>query len=138
MAIEVFQIEWTKPQPLDRALTQATAHEGGIYLILEDNDVGIKPQYIGKTKDFYTRSSTHRNYAMHLLSETKQRKYTISFGLLSCFDKSHISHDATPEQLRDVESFFINEFNPKGNSDATKKGYKGHPILIFNIGKKLF
>ena len=137
MAIEVFQIEWTKLQPLDKALTQAIAQEGGVYIIVESTTNGMKPLYIGKTTSFYNRSSTHRNYASHL-TVTKSKKYSISFGIISCFDKSHISHDITPEQLKEIESFFINEFKPHGNDLSTKKGYKGQPIIIFNSGARLF
>jgi len=52
MAIEVFQIEWTKPQPLDKALTQSAAQEGGIYAIGLINANGTKLQYVGKLKSF--------------------------------------------------------------------------------------
>ena len=138
MAIEVFQIEWTKPQPLDKALTQSAAQEGGIYAIGQINANGTKLQYVGKTKEFYGRSSTHMNYASHLNTKTQLKKYFIAFGLISCFDKSRMSHDITPEQLKDVESFFINFYKPEGNSPATKKGYRGHPIIVFNTGKKVF
>jgi hypothetical protein len=138
MAIEVFQVEWTKLLRFDRALTQSVAQEGGIYAMYVETPRIYQLHYIGKSKDFYKRSGTHRNSASHLMTEAQQKKCFISFGLISCFEKSRMSHDITPEQLRDIESFFINEFKPHGNDQSTKKGYKGHPIIVFNTGKRGF
>ncbi|MDO9333981.1 MAG: hypothetical protein Q7T57_05610 [Dehalococcoidales bacterium] len=50
MAIEIFNVEWTKPLPFDEALTQAASHEGGIYAMYIQIGHIYKPHYIGMRK----------------------------------------------------------------------------------------
>jgi hypothetical protein len=134
MAIEIFDIEWTKPKPFEDALTQSASHEGGIYAIYNLTGSTARIIYIGTTKDFYSRSSTHRNAFSHFNSDNK--KCLISFGVVSCFGISRITDKVTTEQLHDLESFLINFEKPDGNSESTKKGYKGNAIIVVNNGTK--
>jgi hypothetical protein len=138
MAIEVFQVEWTKLLLFDQARMQSSAQEGGIYIEARETSRGKELYYIGKAKEFYGRSRTHQNYASHELNKTEQKKRFITFGLITSFEKSRLSHEITPEQLKEIESFFINYYRPAGNNAITKKGYKGHPIIVFNTGKRGF
>jgi hypothetical protein len=135
MAIELFQVEWTKIQTFNQALNQAVSQESGIYAMYKKTGSNINLHYIGKSKDFYKRSSTRRNAMNQMMTDAEAKKTFIGFGLISCFDKSRMSHDITPEQLKNIESFFINYFKPIGNDAITKKGYRGHTIIVFNTGK---
>jgi hypothetical protein len=71
----------------------------------------------------------------HLISDTELKKYFVTFGIISSFEQSRLSRDITTEQLKDAESFYINFYRPVGNSDSTKKGYRGNTIIAFNTGK---
>jgi len=133
MAIEIFQIDWFAPVRFDKALTQTVAQQGGIYIMY----VGKILQYVGKSQDFYKRFGTHRNSASHLMTDAQIKKCFIGFGLISYYDKTRMSQNISSEQLKDVESYLINELKPKGNDTSTKKGYKGQPIVIFNAGKRV-
>ena len=135
MAIELFRIEWTKLYPFDKALNQPEAKEGGVYTLYKSVGGNKKLHYVGKSKDFTTRFSSHRQNTAHILSETERKKCYVSFGLISSFEKSRMSSDISPEQLRDTETFLINALLPTGNDSSTKKGYKGNPIIIINGGK---
>ncbi len=95
-------------------------------------------QYVGKSKDFFKRSGTHRNAASHMMTDAQLKKCFIAFGLVSCFEKSRMSHDITADQLLALETFLINDAKPIGNDEATKKGYKGNPIIVFNTGNRGF
>ena len=135
MAIELFRIDWTKLYPFDKALNQPEAKEGGVYALYKSVGGNKKLHYVGKSKDFTTRLSSHRQNTAHILSETERKKCYVSFGLISSFEKSRMSSDISPEQLRDTENFLINYLLPPGNDSSTKKGYKGKPIIIVNGGK---
>jgi hypothetical protein len=132
MAIELFHIDWTKLQPFDKALNQSASQAGGVYGMFRLVGRTYKLYYIGMSKDFAKRFSTHRANASHLISKADYSKYFVSFGILASFDKFRMSHDFSPQQLRETESFLINEFKPVGNDSSTKKGYKGNPIIVFN------
>lgn len=133
--IELFQVEWTKIQTFNQALNQAVTQESGIYAMYKQTGRKTNLHYIGKSKDFGKRSSTRRNTMNQMMTETEAKKTYIGFGLITCFEKSRMSHDITPEQLKEIESFFINYFRPNGNDAITKKGYKGHTIVVVNTGK---
>ena len=135
MAIELFRIEWTKLYPFDKALNQPEAKEGGVYALYKSVGGNKKLHYVGKSKDFTTRFGFHRQNTAHILSEAERKKCYVSFGLISSFEKSRMSSDVLPEQLRDTENFLINTLLPAGNDSSTKKGYKGNPIIIINGGK---
>jgi len=135
MAIELLRIDWTKLQPFTQVLTQAESQEGGLYAMFRLERSVINLYYIGKSIDFYKRSSTHMNYASHLIPDKDIKKYSVTFGIISSFEQSRLSHSVSPEQLKDAESFYINFYKPIGNSESTKKGYKGHTIISFNTGK---
>ncbi len=136
MAIEIFYIDWTKLQTFDKALNQAASQEGGVYAMYRLTGRNYRLQYIGKSKDFSKRFGTHRNSASHMMNDNEMKKCFISFGLVFCFDKSRMSQDISPEQLRDIESFLINIKTPIGNDQGTKKGYKGNPIIALNSGNR--
>jgi len=133
--IDLFQVTWTKPTPLTTALTQAESQESGIYAMLKKVGENFNLFYIGKSADFYKRSGTHRNNISHMMTEAEIKKCYIAFGLITTFEHSQMSHTISPEQLKDIESFYINYYRPVGNSDSTKKGYKGNTIISFNSGK---
>jgi hypothetical protein len=69
-----------------------------------------------------------------MMDDTERKRCFISFGLVSCFDKSRMIHDITPEHLHYLESFLINTKKPFGNDPSTKKGYKGDATIVFNGG----
>jgi len=135
MAIELFRVDWTKLQTFDTALTQAESQEGGIYAMFRLYRGNYTLFYIGKSKEFQKRFGTHRNSASHLMSDADINKCFVTFGIITTFEQSQMSHNFTDEQLKDIESFYINNYRPAGNSEATKKGYKGHTIISFNTGK---
>lgn len=135
MAIELLQIEWTRLYPFDKALNQPEAKEGGVYALYKSVGGNRRLHYVGKCKDFSARVGSHRQSTAHILSETERKRCYVSFGLISSFEKSRMSSDILPEQLRNTESFLINELRPVGNDPSTKKGYKGKPIIIINKGK---
>jgi hypothetical protein len=135
MAIEFFRIEWTKLYPFDKALNQPEAKEGGVYALYKSVGGNKKLHYVGKSKDFTTRFGFHRQSTAHMLSEAERKKCYVSFGLISSFEKSRMTTTILPQQLRDTESFLINNSQPVGNDSSTKKGYKGNPIIIINHGK---
>jgi hypothetical protein len=134
MAIEIFSVEWTKLQPFDSALNQSASQEGGVYAMFMQTNRGFKLYYIGMSKDFSKRFSTHRINSSHLMSKDVFNKCFVSFGIVYAFGKSRMSHDVTPDQLHYLESYFINELKSEGNDPSSKKGYKGSPILVFNSG----
>jgi len=136
MAIEIFVVDWTIPKPFKDALTQSASHESGVYAMYKVTGRNAILHYIGKSKDFYKRFGTHRNAASHLMNDAEMDKCLVSFGLVSCFEKSRMSQDITPEQLHDLESFLINSKKPTGNDDSTKKGYKGCATIVFNDGNR--
>lgn len=135
MSIEIVQINWSKLYPFNKALNQPEAKEFGVYALYKTAGGNKKLFYIGKSKDFITRFSTHRQNIAHMLSEKELNKCYVSFGFISSFDKSRVSSNISPEQLRNVESFLINELLPQGNDSSTKKGYKGMTIIAINGGK---
>jgi len=135
MAVEIFRVEWTKLQTFSEALTQAESQVGGLYALARLNRGVTSLYYIGKSKEFQKRFGTHRNSASHLMSDNDIQKCFVSFGLISSFEQSQMSHNFTDAQLKDIESFYINNYRPIGNSEATKKGYKGNTIICFNTGK---
>jgi hypothetical protein len=136
MAIEVFQINWSTLYPFDKALNQPEAKDGGgVYAMYKSINGNKKLHYIGKSKDFTTRFGFHRQNTAHILSDAERKKCYVSFGLISSFDKSRMSNNVLPEQLKDIESFLINELMPQGNDSSTKKSYKGDTIIAINSGK---
>ena len=135
MAVEIFRVEWTKPQAFDQALTQAESQQGGLYAMLKVSRGVTNLSYIGKSKEFQKRFGTHRNSASHMMSDVDLKKCSVTFGIISSFEQSQMSHNITPEQLKDIESFYINHYRPLGNDPSTKKGYKGNTIISFNTGK---
>jgi len=135
MAIELFRVDWTKPETFEKALTQAESQEGGLYALVKKVGENFNLFYIGKSIDFQKRFGTHRNSASHFMPDAEFKKYYVTFGIISSFEQSRLSHDITPEQLKNAESFYINFYRPIGNSDSTKKGYKGNTIISFNTGK---
>jgi hypothetical protein len=135
MAIECFVIKWTRLFPFNKALTQPEAKEGGVYALYKAKASNKKLHYVGKTKDFETRFSSHKQSATHLLTGNELKRCYVAFGIISSFETNRLTGDITPEQLRIVENFFIVILRPEGNSESTKKRYTGnYPIFITNIG----
>ncbi|MDO8717301.1 MAG: GIY-YIG nuclease family protein [Dehalococcoidales bacterium] len=132
MAIEFFEINWTKLHPFEKALTQPQVKEGGVYALYKLIGSSKKLLYVGKSKDFETRFCSHKNAADHLNTTNDRKKCFVSFGLISSYEKSRMSNDITPQQLKAVENFLIVALNPIGNGDSTKKRYTSdiHAIIV--------
>lgn len=93
-----------------------------------------KPLYIGKSQDLGRRLGEHQQGFSHI-GDKETKKLSYSFGTIYSLSGSITTADISPQQLRDVESFFINELQPLGNDPATKKRYKGTSLIVINIGK---
>src|ERR1035437_8414490 len=135
MAIELFQINWSELYSFDKASNHPEAKESGVYALYKSIGGNKKLHYIGKSNDFMKRFGVHRQNTAHMYSETDLKSCYVTFGIMSSFDKSKMSYEILPEQLKDCESFLINELLPQGNDPSTKKGYKGSTIIIINSGK---
>ena len=133
MAIECYKVEWTKPYPFKEAVNRPEARQIGIYAIYRSAG-SKKPQYIGKSQELGRRLGEHQQGFSHTgVKDTKKIFY--SFGTIYSLSGSITTADISPQQLRDVESFFINELQPLGNDIATKKHYKGISLIVINTGK---
>lgn len=136
MAIELFQIEWTNLYPFETALRQPEAMESGVYALYKSTGKTKKLFYIGKSKEFSSRFSSHKRNSFHMLNETERKRCFVSFGLISCFERSRLSTGATNPQLKNIENFLITKLQPIGCGDSTKKRYTGdYSMIIANTGK---
>jgi hypothetical protein len=128
--MQCFKIDWKGFYPLDTVCSELEARKSGVYAIYQISWGDIEYcQYIGKAQVFSERLQRHIRDYVHLGQGNPN--YHVCLGIIHPFESTHI----TPQQLRDIESYLINIVKPKGNSPATKKGYKGKPILIINTGK---
>ena len=134
MAIECYKVEWTKPYPFKEAVNRPEARQVGIYAIYKTASSKQKPLYIGKSQDLGRRLGEHQQGFSHIGGKNT-KKLSYSFGTIYSLSGSITTADISPQQLRDVESFFINELQPLGNGAATKKRYKGASLIVINIGK---
>jgi excinuclease UvrABC nuclease subunit len=133
MAIECFEINWTKPFPLEKIARQIEAKRGGIYFIFKSG-VG-KPYYIGKATNFEKRLNTHKQAFSRIMSEAELKRCTVRLGLISSFETTHMSDTFTSTQLGSIENFFITQLQPKGNGGNTKKRDTGkYPLIAINTG----
>jgi hypothetical protein len=132
MAIECFEIKWTKLFPLSEIANQPEIKQGGVYARIIITGGTKKLHYIGKSTDFRQRTRYHRQATSHLGFDLK--KHYISLGIVSVFDGIIMSPKCTSNQLNDVESYLRNTARPKGNDPSTLKGYNGSPIIIVNTG----
>ncbi len=136
MAIELFQIEWTKPYLFGEALHAPEASESGVYALFRSHGESKKLHYVGKTADFRTRFGTHKRAAARMLTDAELKKCSVCFGLVWSFEKTRLSRDVTPEQLGRVERFLINRLQPTGCGTNTKLGYASeYPMIVVNAGK---
>jgi hypothetical protein len=135
--MDCYKIEWKGFFSLDDAPNRPETKEDGVYAYYKASTKKTNELwYIGKTKDFGRRLNEHKRGASHFQGEKDLGKLSICFGTIYFMQGSKTSTDISPKQLGDIESFFINFANPapKGNSEATKKGYKGESILVVNTG----
>jgi len=133
MAIECFEIKWTKTYPFDKALLQPEAKRGGVYALFKGEVK--KPHYIGKATRFDNRLSKHKRSIFRMMNEAERKKCYISFGIVSSFEISHMTDVVTDTQLSSIENFLIMRLQPIGNGDSTKKRYTGKlPMIIANTG----
>jgi hypothetical protein len=65
MAIECFEIRWTKPYPLEKVTKQSDANEKGVYIRSKLSAGKMTPTYLGKSTDFRERSKTHEKYTAY-------------------------------------------------------------------------
>ncbi len=130
--MECFKIEWKGPFSFADAQNSPEARESGIYLVYKLVKGSQILSYVGKSQQTGKRLSQHLQGFTHVLSDKEINKIAVFFGTIYCMEGSRTSANITPKQLGDIESFFINTIRPVGNSDATKKGYKGEHLMIIN------
>jgi len=133
MAIECFEIRWTKLFSYEQAETQPEARDMGVYARVIGKARRI--HYIGKSKDLSERCRTYRHGDRR--SGTSTAKHYVSFGLIRSFEMNKSMPSCTPRQLTDIESYLRNIVKPKGNDISTLRGYHGNPLLIVNTDKVL-
>jgi len=135
--MEFFRIDWKGLFSWDTAQNRPETREDGVYAVYQMQGNSIrKLQYIGKSKELGSRLSTHRQGISRFMDSKGVSKLAICFGMIYSYETSRPSVHITPTQLRNIESFLINSYKPIGNSDTTKKGYKGEPLLIVSTGKR--
>jgi hypothetical protein len=132
MAIECFEIKWTKPFSLEDVANQTEVDNKGVYIRFIVSRNKKTPHYLGKSTDFRERSRYHRLATAHLGSDLK--KYHISLGVVYSFERTEMTLGCTPSQLKDIENYLRNKLRLKGNDPSTLKGYNGSPIVIINTG----
>jgi len=136
MAIECFEIKWTKQYPFEKALTQPEANEGGVYALYRAKGNTKNLHYIGKSKEFASRFSTHKRNTSHMMTESELKRCYVSFGMISSFETSRLTPSTNPDHLKVVENFLLVKLDPTGNHSNTKRRYIGdYPIIIANTGK---
>ena len=134
--MECFHIVWQGLFSFEEARNDPAARENGVYVAYECTGRTIKRMcYIGKSQELGPRLGTHRLGLARFLREKDMRKYRFSLATILSLERSVASHDITPKQLSDIESFLRNHYRPSGNDESTKKGYKGEPLLLINTGK---
>ena len=136
MAIECYKVEWTKPYSFKEAFNRPEARQFGIYAIYDTIKTKKRLIYIGKSQEIGKRLTEHQQGISHFMGKTSKKLYC-SFGTIYSLSGSITTTDISPKQLRDVESFFINEFQPSGNNASTKKRYKGTSLIVINAGKPI-
>jgi len=126
--MEWFRIDWNGPYSIDTADKRKEAGTFGVYAIYEQKNKSSNLMYIGKTywQGFGKRLQQHRRQWLHRLDG----KVTIHFGVVVLPQGKKISY----ERVSDIEEFMIHYYHPLFNT-ASKKGYRGRDILIFNTGK---
>lgn len=136
MAIECYKIEWTKPYSFKEAINRPEARQLGIYAIYDTIKTKKRLIYIGKSQEIGRRLVEHQQGISHFMGKTSKKPHC-SFGTIYSLSGSITTADISQKQLRDVESFFINEFQPSGNNSSTKKRYKGTSLIVINTGKPI-
>ena len=133
MAIECFEIRWTKPFPLEEVTKQSEVNEEGVYVRSKISRGKMMPTYLGKSTDFRERSKPHKLYTAY--SGADMSKQYISLGTIYSFEKTQMVLGCSSSQLAHIENYLRNEADLKGNDPSTKKGYSGPPIIIINNGR---
>ena len=136
MAIDLFQIEWTKLFPFNTALLQPETKEKGVYALYRSAGKAKRLYYIGKSGELGDRLGAHKQSMFRMMSEAERKKCFVSFGLISFFGRSRMSRDIDDTQLKSVENFLITSLQPIGCGENTKKRYTGdYPMIVVNTGK---
>lgn len=135
MPIECYKIDWSKPFSFTEAVNQPEARQLGIYAIYKTVSAKKILCYIGKSQEIGRILSEHKQGISHMFSEKDIKKHCVCFGTIYWLRGSISTVDISPQQLREVESFFINELRPDGNGESTKKRYIGESVIIINTGK---
>jgi hypothetical protein len=132
MATECFKIEWTGYYSLDNAQNRPEARKLGLYAIFKpDFDERIL-LYIGKAAEIGARLTQHKQEWRQLYSPEELDEVEIAIGVLTSLDGDPVDR----EQLKDIESLFINKYKPKRNAPSTKSAYRGRSALVVNTGKR--
>ena len=130
--MDCFQVDWKGFYSLDDAQNKPESREKGIYGVYKQNKVLY---YIGESQEVGKRLSEHREAWARILSKSEMQSLSVCFGTIFSYEGSRPNLNITLKQLKDIESFFINTYKPEGNSEASKKGYKGIPLFVVNTGK---
>ncbi len=126
--MEWFKIDWKGPYPIDTAHTKPSASGFGIYAIFEMKGRTAKLLYIGETywQSFGKRLKQHKRDWLNRVDG----RMVVHFGVVGLPEGKRISY----ERVSDVERALIYAIRPIFNT-ASKRGYSGREIMIFNLGK---
>jgi len=133
MAIECFEVEWTRLFPYTEAESRPEAEKSGVYAKVIGKAKRI--HYVGKSQDLSRRTGDHRRNDRRAGTSSENRY--ISFGIIYTFKGKEKMRGCTPEQLNDIESYMRYAIKPKGNASSTVKQYKRRPLIVINTGKVL-
>lgn len=132
MATECFKIEWTGYYSLGNAQNRPEARKLGLYAIFKTDFDDRDLLYIGKAAEIGVRLTQHKQEWRQLYSPEELDEVEIAIGVLTSLDGDPVNR----EQLKDIESLFINKYKPKRNAPSTKTGYRGRSALVVSTGKK--
>jgi len=133
MAIECFEIKWTKPFLLDTIATQQESRYGGIYALFQGS--ARKAFYIGKATQFGQRLRTHKQSFYRMLKPSQRKKLYVRLGIIQSFRVSSMYDVKSGYQLACVENFFITRLPDLNNGENTKKkDTSKYPMIIANTG----
>lgn len=126
--MEWFKIDWKGPYSIDTAQAKIGARGFGVYAIFEMKGRTAKLLYIGETywQNFRKRLQQHKHEWLHIVHGC----LVVHFGAVGLPEGTRISY----EKVKDVESALIYAIKPLYNT-ASKRGYSGRELMIFNLGK---